>query len=169
MGFYRGLLAAMAVLAACLAGPAGAQENLDSGKSGAQLFASDCAICHKNAASLGKGGLSGLTGFLQEHYTASAQSAAIIAAYVQSVVGSQGPSRRSGTTKRSAKGDEKAKAGGKKSGAAASGETKSGKPAESKKTEGNKTEGKSSAPRPPETIPEQSKADAKPDKPAKSD
>ncbi|MGH6726133.1 MAG: hypothetical protein ACREB8_06270 [Pseudolabrys sp.] len=164
MGFNRGFGPAMAVLAVCLAGPAGAQENLDSGKTAAQLFASDCGICHKNAASLGKSGLSGLSSFLREHYTASAQSADIIAAYVESVVRLQPPARRSGATKRTAKGDEKAKAGGKKSGAATSGDAKSGKPAEAKSTES-----KTSAPRPPEAIPDQSKADAKPDKPAKSD
>ncbi len=70
MGFNRGIGLAIAVLALWLAGPAGAVENLDSGKTGAQLFASDCAICHKSAASLGKaGGLFGLSNFLRQHYT----------------------------------------------------------------------------------------------------
>ena len=69
-------------------GQAGAQENLDSGKTPAQLFASDCAICHKSPNGLSKpgnalGGLRGLQGFLREHYTASREAAAAIAAYVQ--------------------------------------------------------------------------------------
>ncbi len=86
MGFNRGIGLAIAVWALWLAGPAGAVENLDSGKTGAQLFASDCATCHKSAASLGKaGGLFGLSNFLRQHYTTSNQSAAVIAAYLESV------------------------------------------------------------------------------------
>ncbi len=38
----------------------------------AQLFASDCAICHKSPAALSKaGGLFGMESFLRQHYTAS--------------------------------------------------------------------------------------------------
>ncbi len=180
MGFNRGIGLAMAALAFCLAGPAGAQENLDLGKTGAQLFASDCAICHKNAASLNKSSrLFGLANFLREHYTASSQSASIIAAYVESVARPAAPARRSGKAKRSAKGDEKAKTGEKKPGAARSDDAKSGKPAEAKttepKTSGSKTSGsktsesKTSEPRPPAAIPGEPKAGAKPDKPAKTD
>ena len=40
------------VLALCFASSAGAQENLDQGKTGAQLYASDCAICHKSPQGL---------------------------------------------------------------------------------------------------------------------
>jgi mono/diheme cytochrome c family protein len=68
------------VVSSLAAAPAGAQENLDSGKSGAQLFASNCALCHKSAQALRKsGGVLGLSGFLREHYTSSRESAAIIA------------------------------------------------------------------------------------------
>lgn len=179
MGFNRSVGLATAILALCLAGPAGAEENLDSGKTGAQLFASDCAICHKNPGSLAKaGGPFGLSDFLREHYTTSSQSASIIAAYVESVARAQAPGRRPGATKRTAKGDEKAKAGEKKPGTARSGEAKSGKPAEPKtsepKTSEPKTsEPKTSEPRPPEAIPGQPNLDAapaaKPDRPAKSD
>jgi hypothetical protein len=72
-----------------LAGAASAQENLDAGKSGAQLYAHNCAICHKSAQALdkSKGGLFGLDGFLREHYTSSRESAAAIAAYLNSVGG----------------------------------------------------------------------------------
>ena len=150
MGFNRGIGLAIAVLALWLAGPAGAVENLDSGKTGAQLFALDCAICHKSAASLGKaGGLFGLSNFLRQHYTSSNQSAAVIAAYLESVGKAQAPGRRPGATKRTAKGDEKAKAGDKKPDTAKSGEA-------------NTSEPKTSEPRPPEAIPSQPKPDAAP-------
>ena len=56
------------------AGVASAQENLDAGKSGAQLYQSNCAICHKSAQALDKsgGGLFGLESFLREHYNPAA-------------------------------------------------------------------------------------------------
>ncbi len=170
MGFDRGSGLAMAVLALCLAGPAGAVENLDSGKTGAQLFASDCAICHKSAANLAKsGGLFGLSSFLRQHYTASSRSADIIAAYLESVGKAQAPGKRPAATKRTAKGDEKAKAGEKKPGTARSGEAKSGKPASQARAQPSQA----SAPKPPAAIPSQPKPDAapaaKPDKPEKSD
>jgi hypothetical protein len=84
------LFRAVAVWAMAMAlsavGPAAAQENLDAGKSGAQLYASDCLICHKSAQSFAKG-LSGggLEGFLRKHYTASRESAAAITAYLRDV------------------------------------------------------------------------------------
>ena len=72
----------MVLAASMLAGAASAQENLDAGKSGAQLYASNCAICHKSAQALNKsgGGLFGLDSFLREHYTSSRESAAAISA-----------------------------------------------------------------------------------------
>ena len=82
---------AVAALAAAgmLSGAASAQENLDAGKSGAQLYASNCAICHKSAQALNKsgGGLFGLESFLREHYTSSRESAAAISAYLNAVGG----------------------------------------------------------------------------------
>jgi hypothetical protein len=75
-----------AVLALAAVGPAIAQENLDKGKSAAQLYASDCAICHKAPQAFVKGKrLVGLDGFLREHYTASRESAASIGAYLRSI------------------------------------------------------------------------------------
>jgi len=79
---YRGVALALGAWALTFAGSAGAQENLDQGKSGAQLFASDCAICHKTTAGLSRGRVLGLDTFLREHYTASRESAASIAAYI---------------------------------------------------------------------------------------
>jgi hypothetical protein len=86
--WMRVLVAGAGVLAAGLLPGAGqAQENIDAGKSAAQLYASDCAICHKSAQALNKsaGGLFGLESFLREHYTASRESAAVIAAYLNSL------------------------------------------------------------------------------------
>lgn len=66
------------------AAPACAQDNLDRGKSAQQLFASDCSICHKSPQGLAKGGgLFGLQGFLREHYTASRESANLLARYLE--------------------------------------------------------------------------------------
>jgi len=94
------LVAVIAVLALSAAGPAAAQENLDQGKTAAQLFASDCAICHKSARGLSQGGgLFGLQTFLRAHYTASVQSAAALAAYLQAV-DREAPPPRKRTTRR---------------------------------------------------------------------
>src|SRR3972149_5828761 len=71
-----------------LGAPLRAQENLDLGKTPAQLFASDCALCHKSTRALAtKGGglFGGLESFLRQHYTASRESAAAIAGYLRSI------------------------------------------------------------------------------------
>ena len=135
---------AMGVLA--LAGPAAAQENLDAGKSPAQLYASDCAICHKTPQGLAaKGGVLGLDNYLREHYTASRESATAIANYLKSVGG--GPAGAAGAktgAKRSpkgdaAKGDEKPKSGAEKP----TEKSTDQKPGEGKAGEGKAGEGKS--------------------------
>lgn len=124
----RGIGLATGFLALALAAPAGAQENLDSGKTGAQLYAADCAICHKSAQALKKsGGIFGLSSFLREHYTASRESAAAIASYLDSVASPPAQKKPAGATKRTAKGDEKAKADEKKA-KPKSGDAKSEKP-----------------------------------------
>jgi hypothetical protein len=189
-----GLGLALAVFGFALAAPpAGAQENLDSGKTGAQMFATDCAICHKSAQGLNRsaGGLFGLADFLREHYTASRESASKIAAYLQALpraasVKREGVKERS--TKTGEKGgeksdekrkveDKKSKTGEAKSGEAKSNESKSGKPAEAKtKTSTSKTEAKTGTkPSEPKSGTAKRKADeakanaSKPDKPAKPD
>jgi hypothetical protein len=71
-------------LALCFANSAGAQESLERGKSAAQLYAANCAGCHKSPQSLGKAtGIFELESFLREHYTPSRQSAATLAAYLK--------------------------------------------------------------------------------------
>lgn len=110
-------------LAFCIASSAGAQENLDKGKTAAQLYATDCAICHKSPQSITQApGLFGLESFLREHYTASRETATAIANYLKSMdTGPAGPGRAG---KRAAKGDDKAKSGGKKKPATKPDETK---------------------------------------------
>src|SRR5579862_7442018 len=50
-----------AALALLMAGSAAAQENLDSGKTPAELYAQDCAICHKSPRGLAQtGGILGV-------------------------------------------------------------------------------------------------------------
>jgi len=79
-GLFLGLLPAMAQ----------AQTNIDQGKSPAEIFANDCATCHKSARGLANGrGSSGLASFLVEHYTASKDQAAALAAYVMGAGGGE--------------------------------------------------------------------------------
>lgn len=79
-GLLAGLAPAMAL----------AQTNLDEGKSPAQIFAIDCAACHKAARGLADGKNSAaLAAFLREHYTTSSAQAAALAAYVLGAGGRQ--------------------------------------------------------------------------------
>ena len=100
--FGRRLVAVLVVAAAgSSAGSALAQEDLNRGKSPAQLFASDCADCHRNPRALGnRENANSLAGFLRVHYTASRESAAAIAKYLASLgpdpnAGSARPATRS--------------------------------------------------------------------------
>ena len=76
------MLLAIGSLALCVATSAGAQTNLGKNKTGAQLYASVCANCHKSPQSLKPTGIFGLESFLGEHYTADRESAAAIATYL---------------------------------------------------------------------------------------
>ena len=78
------ILLTIGCLALCFASSAGAQGSLEQGKTAAQLYAANCASCHKSPQSVTKAtGIFGLESFLQEHYTPSPQSAATIAAYLE--------------------------------------------------------------------------------------
>src|SRR5262249_57285043 len=80
----HGTRLAVGSLALCFASSAGAQESLEQGKTAVQLYAANCASCHKSPQSVTKAtGTFGLESYLREHYTPSAQSAAIIAAYLE--------------------------------------------------------------------------------------
>jgi cytochrome c553 len=75
---------AIGSLALCVASGAGAQGDLDQGKTAAQLYASDCATCHKSPQSVNTTKyFFGLESFLSEHYTSSRRSAAMLAAYLK--------------------------------------------------------------------------------------
>ena len=67
----------MTVLAVFLATPADAQ-NLDAGKTPAQIFADTCSACHRRAQELRRAS----TGFLRSHYTTGQAEAASMASYL---------------------------------------------------------------------------------------
>jgi hypothetical protein len=147
MVFLRRISFGAAALALFTAGQACAQEDLDSGKTPAQLYASNCAICHKTPHGLSKaGGPFGLQGFLREHYTASRQAAAAIAAYVDAADRGAPPVER----KRAAKPKEAGKPG----------EAKASKP-KAEPTSESKSESKSDSK-------SESKSEAKGSQPAKA-
>jgi len=94
-----GRMALAGMLAVGLVGAAGAQENLDQGKSATQLFNSDCSGCHKTPQGLAaRVGMTGLESFLREHYTASKESAAVLAGYLRAAGNAPAPGPK--TTKR---------------------------------------------------------------------
>jgi len=74
---------ALGMTVALMGSPSLAQTNIDQGKSPAELFANGCAACHKTTRGLANGRSSmTLSIFLREHYTASSDQAAALAAYV---------------------------------------------------------------------------------------
>jgi hypothetical protein len=78
-------LAAVTLMAGCLAGPAAwAQvQNLEAGKSASQLFAGTCTACHKSPRGLLKTVSAGsLPGFLREHYTTSSDMASQLSSFL---------------------------------------------------------------------------------------
>lgn len=79
----RGLLSLMTMVV--VTSGTARSEDLDQGKSGAKLFASNCAQCHSSPRGLAKGRFSWtLSGFLEEHYTSGSASAQALAAFLQS-------------------------------------------------------------------------------------
>lgn len=79
----RGLLALMIVVP--LTGGVARSEDLDQGKSGAKLFAANCAQCHRSPRGLAKDRFSWtLSRFLQQHYTSGSSSAQALSDYLQS-------------------------------------------------------------------------------------
>jgi hypothetical protein len=158
--FYRGILVAGGIAAAAGAVPVRAQDNFDAGKTPAQLYAADCAICHKTPQGLAKGGgVFGLAGFLREHYTASREAAAAIAAYVQAVDTGPPPAAKKPQTKRTAKGDDKGKPGEAKPGETKPEQIKSGEPKASvpKSGEAKPSDGKPGEVKPGEAKPSEAK------------
>jgi hypothetical protein len=72
-----GILGAALVLAGA---PVHAQ-NLDAGKSPAQIFSDTCAACHRSVREVKPT----TPGFMRQHYTTGAREAAVMAAYLSSV------------------------------------------------------------------------------------
>ena len=81
-------LGSIVSVAVISAGPSLGQTNIDQGKPASELFANYCAVCHKSTRGLanGRSGLT-LSLFLREHYAASREQAAALAAYVISAGG----------------------------------------------------------------------------------
>jgi hypothetical protein len=90
VGVVRRVVPAIGLLVGLAPVLAQAQTNIDQGKSPAEIFATDCATCHKSARGLanGRGSLS-LASFLVEHYTSSRDQAAALAAYVMGAGGGE--------------------------------------------------------------------------------
>src|SRR5690242_16327813 len=81
-------LASVVAVAVISVGPTLGQTNIDQGKPASELFANYCAVCHKSTRGLANGRSSlTLSLFLREHYAASGQQAAALAAYVISAGG----------------------------------------------------------------------------------
>jgi hypothetical protein len=184
IALWRAILAAGAILTLVGASSAGAQENLDQGKNGAQLYAASCALCHKTPQGLAArgGGMLGLQSFLREHYTASRESAAAIASYLEAAGNAPVVAAKPAAKRPAKKGDEAAKTGEKKpdggnpADAAASGSKPAdSKPSETKSSDSKPSEAKSAEPKASDTKPSEPKSgESKPaaapsDKPMKSD
>ena len=67
-------------LVSAVAAPAGAQ-NIDAGKSPAQIFSDTCAACHRNARELRRTS----TSFLRSHYTTGQEEAAAMSSYLAGI------------------------------------------------------------------------------------
>jgi|SRR5215471_2150365 len=78
----HGVRLTISSLALCVASSAGAQGNLDQSKTAAQLYASNCATCHKTQPSV-RNSIFELKSFLSQHYTSNRESAANLAAYLK--------------------------------------------------------------------------------------
>ena len=79
-------LAAVTLLIGCLTAAAvRAVENLEAGKSPAQIFAGTCNACHKSPRGLLRSvPASSLSGFLRQHYTTSSDMASVLSSYLVS-------------------------------------------------------------------------------------
>ena len=87
----------LTLVAGLYAAPALAQD-FTAGKTAAQLFASDCAACHKSPGGLARRQtVSSLTSFLREHYTTKAASAAALAAYLANPANARPPAQAPNT------------------------------------------------------------------------
>ena len=95
-----------------------AQENLEQGKNGAQLFATDCAICHKSPQTLVKNGYP-TEGFLRVHYASGREMAAAVSSYLRAIARPESGETRSKRSKPRGQAEGGKPAAKKKSGAKA--------------------------------------------------
>jgi hypothetical protein len=158
----RGIARGVCVMALLWGAPVLAQENLYSNKTPAQIFASDCSICHKTPQGLSKAGGPlglGLEGFLREHYTASRETAAVMAKYVQSMDTGPAPAEKK-------RGTGAKPAGAKKPADAKAGDAKApnGKPSDKKAEPAGETKTEA---KPAESKPAEKPAEPKPAEAAK--
>jgi hypothetical protein len=76
-------LATATLLIGCFAAVPAQAQNLEAGKSPAQIFAGTCNACHKSPRGLLKTVSTGsLPGFLRQHYTTSSDMASMLAAFL---------------------------------------------------------------------------------------
>jgi hypothetical protein len=76
----QGVIAAAGLL---LGASLASAQDLDQGKTPAQLFSSNCTACHKTPQGLGKGNSPGaIASFLRQHYTTGTATATALASYV---------------------------------------------------------------------------------------
>ena len=152
------IAAAVGFGALVAAGSAAAQDTLGQGKTPAQLFASDCAVCHKSPRGVAKGGgLFGVQSFLRQHYTASRESAAALAAYLEAVDRAAGPAPREARPKRAPKGDAKPAAKKTEPPKPDDAKTPDAKPVEAKPAEAKPVEAKPAEAKPAEAKPAEAK------------
>lgn len=79
----RALSLATVMLLIGLSAESARAQNLEAGKSPAQIFASTCTVCHKSPRGLLKSVPAGsLPGFLRQHYTTSSDMAGVLASYL---------------------------------------------------------------------------------------
>ena len=142
------LAAVILVVAGWSAGPVRAQEDLTRGKTAAQLFASDCADCHRNPRALGnRTDANRLAAFLRVHYTASRESAATIASYLVSLGPDTTRGARPSTPSRSKPSTSQSQGKPNQDAQPADAKPAADKPAEPKPAE-------ATVPKPPEAVPQ---------------
>jgi hypothetical protein len=85
----------MAIAALLMGTPAGAQGNIDAGKSPAQIFSDTCAACHRSPGQVRRASAS----FLRSHYTTGPDEASAMARYLASIPSEPRTPKRQGAAK----------------------------------------------------------------------
>jgi hypothetical protein len=86
MSAFGRSLCSLAIAMVALPGGLAHAQDLDRGKSGPQLFATNCVACHHSPNGLAQDSFSWtLSSFLQQHYTDGPASAQVLTAYLQSM------------------------------------------------------------------------------------